>query len=277
MHIRSVIKQLDKLLEELRKSVRQSLKILKCWRDHSLPCGCIVIDAGLYRVGCFGGDSLVLVQVPRTGTDMGDAIQHIYRAVHEVFAGDAVLWEGGVYLPVESTRRVPVDPAVVSSGVLPMVSVGGVTLTYDHLTYVAHRCAARELDQMRTLLVEGFRLSRVADDLRPCLDQDIQRLFKDLETSRHHVDELKESVMDAEYAKRKAGFKRRRLESLEDEGSALEQEQHKLAKATVDFEKRLAALWVAGKRNKYQRCVTCGQTECISEFISTKQPLCDYV
>ena len=82
--------------------------------------------------GCFGGDSLVLVQVPRTGTDMGDAIQHIYRAVHEVFAGDAVLCEGGVYLPVESTRRVPVDPAVVSSGVLPMVSVGGVTLTYDH-------------------------------------------------------------------------------------------------------------------------------------------------
>ena len=48
--------------------------------------------------------------------------------------------------------------------------------------------------------------------------------------------------MDAEYAKRKAGFKRRRLESLEDEGSALEQEQHKLAKAAVDFEKRLAAL-----------------------------------
>ena len=47
-------------------------------------------------------------------------------------AGNAVLCEG-VYLPVESTRRVPVDPAVVSSGVLPMVSVGGVTLTYDHL------------------------------------------------------------------------------------------------------------------------------------------------
>ena len=74
--------------------------------------------------GCFRGDSLVLVQVPPTGTDIGDAIQHMYRAVHEVCAGDAVLCEGGVYLPV--------DPAVVSSGVLPMVSVGGVTLTYDH-------------------------------------------------------------------------------------------------------------------------------------------------
>ena len=82
--------------------------------------------------GCIGGDSLVLVRVPPTGTDIGDAIQHMYRAVHEVRAGDAVLCEGGVYLPVECTWRVPVDPAAVSSGLLPMVSVGGVTLTYDH-------------------------------------------------------------------------------------------------------------------------------------------------